>query len=770
MAELDAEVQAKCSSLQDGVAADEAAHLARISAAERQLGVLASSMQALETRGDALSGFAGRIGSRLQTVEAHRRRAIRAAEALQHLAAFAHSEDLSSLPEIYHDESRTEEAAVLASQLSVAVTSVLHDTTSDALAGERREGGGRYSDSPPRRRPPPGPPIPGTLAAAAEQLELYRNVLDNRVVSRFDAAAAAQDFGEMANCARIMAAAGAHGDALLISRYISTRPVFLQPQLGQSLIMGGNGNLVDSPGSKMMSSGTTPGTAGTPLLSSISPMGGSTSPDASAPSTDAAAVAAMRSLTELFSGLSSAIRNEAVVMEQVFPDPPKAVATLAQRMFEQVVQGALETALAAPPPDAAPEALRSHLRLLAEAYRKTLALAEEAVELAGPGAGLVPSELADSACGPALTRYLSLELAWLGGLGTEKLKNAQRTLSKEMILDFLSMNEEAVRRCTQVTPAGAAAPAVRLLFHSSSDAPAAPAAKAAPPACLLGQAAAHMLLGLGGAGDRCVRRLAGPFRPDPGVDKDAAARGDAAASFGTLLQAIAQIAEMSGMLKQHYDRVIVPHVVNSPTEAAACAEGLSQLLAALDQRTATALERTISHLYRRVAATLTAEQLRSDFRPALGGDDSAPAPLDTPTPACLSAVAIIRAIGEQASLHLHGSNLVSFLIAFSLRAAATVEAHALKFTFSPEGAVRWRRDLAEFATCMAAMGARAAGPAFEDLYSLAGLLIVPPESLPGLLEGVGHLDRGRVRNIAALREDWKTAKVGDKSLSALFAN
>jgi hypothetical protein len=36
-------------------------------------------------------------------------------------------------------------------------------------------------------------------------LELYRNVLDNRVVSRFDAALGRQDLPAMADCARTMA-------------------------------------------------------------------------------------------------------------------------------------------------------------------------------------------------------------------------------------------------------------------------------------------------------------------------------------------------------------------------------------------------------------------------------------------------------------------------------------------------------------------------------------------------------------------------------------
>jgi hypothetical protein len=47
--------------------------------------------------------------------------------------------------------------------------------------------------------------LQGTLENAAEQLELYRNVLDNRVVSRFDAALGRQDLAAMADCARTMA-------------------------------------------------------------------------------------------------------------------------------------------------------------------------------------------------------------------------------------------------------------------------------------------------------------------------------------------------------------------------------------------------------------------------------------------------------------------------------------------------------------------------------------------------------------------------------------
>ncbi|KAH7619595.1 putative Exocyst complex component SEC10b [Nannochloris sp. 'desiccata'] len=706
LAELESQVQSRCTTLQDGVAADEAAHLARITVAERELAALTMTLRALETRGDNLTSFASRVGVRLQTVDHQRRRALRAAEALQHLAAFSRSEDLSSLPEIFQDDDRMEEAASIAAQLSTAVGKAIQSSYGGGGGGNGDGGGGdedggtayNASSSPDPKFSPSrfrGHPAPGTLEAAAEQLELYRNVLDNRIVSKFDLAVSSQNFPVMAHCARIMAAAGAHGDSLLISRYISTRPLFSQPIIDYS--NGGNS-----------SNATDPRSPSPPIQQQQQQSQLSTklsSPSSSSPSastSDTAAVAAMRSLTELYSKLSSAIRDEAVVMEQVFLDCGKAVAALVERIFEQIVQTALETSLKPPAADASLDTVRSHLRLVAEAYRKTLALAEESAELAGQGGGLVPTELADAACGTALDRYMNLELAWLGGLGNQKLKTAKRTLQKELILDFISMNEEAVKRCVQVTPAGAAASAIRMLFHSGSNNTSTTimglsnkkAIATTTQACLLGQAGTHMLLGLGGAADRCVSRLAGAFKPDLGANRDAAARSEATASLGTLLQAIAQL------------------------ESIACVEGLAQLVAAIDARTAAALERTLHQLFRKVAATLVAEQSKHDFRP-LNSDRAAVRTtstmssttinnnvggIDTPTEACLSAVALLRAVGQQTAAHLHGR-----------------------------------------------------------------LMIVPPESLPGLLDGVGHLEKARVRAIAERREDWKTARVGDRPLHALFS-
>ena len=57
----------------------------------------------------------------------------------------------------------------------------------------------------------------------------------------------------------------------------------------------------------------------------------------------AEAITAMRSLGGLYKGILAAVRDEAVVMEQVFPSPGPAMAMLTHRIFEQRIQVGLST-------------------------------------------------------------------------------------------------------------------------------------------------------------------------------------------------------------------------------------------------------------------------------------------------------------------------------------------------------------------------------------------------------------------------------------------
>jgi hypothetical protein len=50
------------------------------------------------------------------------------------------------------------------------------------------------------------------------------------------------------------------------------------------------------------------------------------------------AITAMRAVNSLFKSIVSAVKDEAIIMEQVFPDAAAALAVFVTRVFEQRVQ------------------------------------------------------------------------------------------------------------------------------------------------------------------------------------------------------------------------------------------------------------------------------------------------------------------------------------------------------------------------------------------------------------------------------------------------
>lgn len=693
----------------------------------------------------------------------------------------------------------------------------------------------------------PSLPAPHTLAAALDQLELYRNLLDNKIVNQFDAAMEERDFASMAECVTIMLSCKQHsGASLLLSRYISTRPVFQVPveTMMHAATLGGyhrddhsstrttgnpsgnEQNQNQNPHSSISHHSTTMASTsqGTSAMTNSSLTNTNRMDTAGTIDTETQALQAIHSITKLYEILSTCLRDEAVVIEQVFHNMPHAMASLVHRIFDQVVQSAVLSVIKLPPSNASSDQLRAHLKLLSETYRKTLLLAEEASLLVGHSSvamELSPVELAGTACDVALSKYLTMELAWLGGLGRSKLTSESHGLSNDLILDLLAMNEESVKRCLQVTASEEhAAPAVRLLFVGNSDegdqllggdlhggssssngtnitaihtnnnnhppdaasplmqssnpkplqSPASPST--APPGGLLQQAAIHIILGLKSITDRCLRRLTtASFQAPSGIDIQQAARAEAAGSFGALLQAIAQISDIISLIQDHYQRAIFPHVACSESEVSKCFDGMIDLMNLVDDKVAQGLERTLVQVFKKLNSTMN-DQPRQEFR-VDQSTASSPVMLDNPTETCSAVVAMVSAMGEQASSHLHGRNLSCFLAELAQRTALAVEAHASRFVFSVEGGLLWRRDVSEYAACVSRMHGRDARghhhQAFDELQSLANVLIVPPESLPGIIDGlVPGIDGQRIHRFVERRADYKMARVGDKPLSSLL--
>jgi hypothetical protein len=114
LARLQEDAGARAAALRAEVAADAAACASRISAEETDLASLHATLGEVERRGAGGAQLASRVGPRVQAAEAARRGALEAAAALEHLWAFSVAEDPSSLPDLFHKETRMTEASVRA--------------------------------------------------------------------------------------------------------------------------------------------------------------------------------------------------------------------------------------------------------------------------------------------------------------------------------------------------------------------------------------------------------------------------------------------------------------------------------------------------------------------------------------------------------------------------------------------------------------------------------------------------------------------------------
>ncbi|RMZ55250.1 hypothetical protein APUTEX25_005528, partial [Auxenochlorella protothecoides] len=439
-----------CERLEQDTSERQGLLLASLQTVERGHSEAQGLFRDVEAKTATLTQAATRHGNRLKTALLEKQRASAAIRQLNHLLTFAHAPSLSALPALFHDDARAGEAAATATALLAVSREVVEAMRSSHTLKQSA-------------------PL-GSINAALVRLEEYCNALDNRVVSRFDAALARSDFPAMAACARIMAAgAGKKGDPsgsgerLLIQRYISTRPIFTEPEqglMGRGPLDAGNPPPPGSPG------------------------------DASP----------LRSLRLLYKTLLQNIMNEAVVAEQVFTQPTAALAALVTRVFEQRVQFAVDQALSwrgVPDPPSASD-LRAHLRQLAEAVAMTRGLASDAQEVMG-GESALMNELADAATAQHLANYVEEELEWLETRFREEEERAPgNPLSLPSFMELLAAHTEALERATTLGLGAGLTATVRTLHGTAADL----AAPEGPP-CLLRQARALLAAGLAASAGMC---------------------------------------------------------------------------------------------------------------------------------------------------------------------------------------------------------------------------------------------------------------------------
>lgn len=701
---LESSVSAKVDGAQADVAARHRAFEEQVAGLEAGFEALQARFLELDNQMASAAQVATRIGDRLQTAEVFRERATEAIDMIQYLQQFSRTVDFRDLADLFGEAEDLDRAAAMTGRMQALAQEL-------ATAKERA---GLASNLPSAA----AAQQPGTIEYAAAKLEDFRQQLELKVVSRFDVAAGKGDYAAMSQCARIMSHFP-RGSETLINRYIASRPMFMDVRevLGPAQEDG-----------------------------AAEPAG-----------------AALQRLNALHKSVSAAVVKEAASMERIFPSPAAALAAFVTRIFEQRLKVALEGLLMVPGPGEPPEALQQYLQLLAEAYRRTHALAAKLQPIAGSDCNT--AELADVVFAEPLEEYTDLELAWLQRLYETRAPAAQGTLSLQLVTDMFVWNREAVERSGVVCPEGDRPAAVRALFHSST-------VDRASTGCLLEQVATHVIAAIADAVEQARRAAAKPFQPAADMRGPAllnkAAYPVAVEGIGKILAAVNIAASIIRLLMQHYSTVVEPAVEVSPPEAASCATGLAALTRAVEDRVTAALAASLSYLASQVDRTLVAEQRRSDFLPKAEGGPALE--LERPTDAALLATALLRAAARVATANLHGANLASFLTQLGRQVHSVLMGHMQRYVYSATGALRWKRDVTEYADWARALRAPLLDDRFQELQALGNVLVVAPTALLGLVDGSLRISHSAALKFIRLREDFKSARLpGGISLAQTFA-
>uniref|UniRef100_A0A0E0FAR5 Exocyst complex component Sec10 n=1 Tax=Oryza meridionalis TaxID=40149 RepID=A0A0E0FAR5_9ORYZ len=433
-------------------------------------------------------------------------------------------------------------------------------------------------------------------------------------------------------------------------------------------------------------------------------------------------------LSVLYGEIADTVRREATTIMAVFPSPNEVMSILVQRVLEQRVTAILDRLLIKPSlanlPPIEEGGLLQYLRVLAVAYDKTKELAKE---LQSIGCGDLDIEgLTESIFVSHKDEYTEFEQASLrqlyqskmaelraeakqqsestGTIGRSKgaavTTSLQQQISVTVVTEFVRWNEEAISRCTLLfsQPATVAAN-VRSIF-----------------ACLLDQVSQYLTEGL----DRARESL-----------NDAATQRDRYV-IGTSVS-----------------RRVATAAANAAEVAAAAGESSFRYFMIAVQRCASSVA-----ILQQVERLLSSEQKATDYRTP---DDGA-APDHRPTNACIRVVAYLSRVLEVAFSALEGLNKQSFLTELGNRLHKGLLNHWQKFTFSPSGGLRLKRDITEYGEFVRSFNAPSIDEKFELLGIMANVFIVAPESLASLFEGTPSIRKDALRFIQ-LRDDYKTAKI-----------
>ncbi|XP_060181594.1 exocyst complex component SEC10b-like isoform X1 [Lycium barbarum] len=724
LVDLRKQIDGNLSDLKKEVAVQDSEHRKTLSELEKGVDGLFDSFARLDLRISSVGQTAAKIGDHLQSADAQREVASQTIELIKYLMEFNGSPgDLMELSPLFSDDSRVAEAASIAQKLrSFAEEDIGRQTmTVSSAVGNATASRG--------------------LEVAVANLQEYCNELENRLLSRFDAASQKRELSTMRECAKILSQFNRGTSAM--QHYVGLCPMF------DVEVMNADAELV------------------------LGDQGAQPSPSNVA-----------RGLSSIFKEITETVRKEAATIAAVFPSPNDVMSILVQRVLEDRVPKLLEKLLLKPslvsPPPMEEGGLILYLRLLAVAYEKTQELARD---LRGVGCGDLDVEgLTESLFLPHKDIYIEYEQASLrqlykakmeelraevqqssepsGTIGRSKgasMASSHQQISVTVVTEFVRWNEEAVSRCTLFSSQPAAIAAnVRAVFT-----------------CLLDQVSIYITEGLERARDSLTEAAALRERFVLGtsvsrrVAAAAASAAEAAAaagesSFRSFMVSVQRCGSSVAIVQQYFANSISRLLLPVDGAHAASCEEMATAMSSAEGAAYKGLQQCIETVMAEVERVLSTEQKATDYR----SPDDGIAPDHRPTQACSKVVAYLSRVLESAFTALEGLNKQAFLTELGNRLHKGLLNHWQKFTFNASGGLRLKRDITEYGEFVRSFNAPSVDEKFEQLGIMANVFIVAPESLSTLFEGSPSIRKDAQRFIQ-LREDYKSAKLAAR-LSSLW--
>ncbi|XP_013622185.1 PREDICTED: exocyst complex component SEC10-like isoform X1 [Brassica oleracea var. oleracea] len=717
--DLRKQVDGRLNTLKKEVSTQDAKHRKTLTEIEKGVDGLFESFARLDGRISSVGQTAAKIGDHLQSADAQRETASQTIELIKYLMEFNGSPgDLMELSALFSDDSRVAEAASIAQKLRSFAE---EDIGRQGAAGNATPGRG--------------------LEVAVANLQDYCNELENRLLSRFDAASQRRDLSTMSECAKILSQFNRGTSAM--QHYVATRPMFIDVEVMNSdirLVLGDDGSQ--------------------PSPSNVA-----------------------RGLASLYKQITDTVRKEAATITAVFPAPNEVMAILVQRVLEQRVTGILDKILVKPslssPPPVQEGGLLLYLRMFAVAYEKTQELAKD---LRAVGCGdLDVEDLTESLFSSHKDEYPEHERASLkqlyqakmeelraesqqgsessGTIGRSKgasISSSQQQIAVTVVTEFVRWSEEAISRCTLLSsqPATLAAN-VKAIFT-----------------CLLDQVSVYITEGLERARDGLSeaaglreRFVLGTLSRRVAAAAASAAEAAAAAgesSFKAFMVAVQRCGSSVTIVQQYFANSISRLLLPVDGAHAASCEEMSTALSKAEVAAYKGLQQCIETVISEVERLLSAEQMATDYK----SPDDGFSPDHRPTNACIRVVAYLSRVLESAFTALEGLNKQAFLTELGNRLDKLLLTHWQKFTFNPSGGLRLKRDINEYGDFVKRFSVPSVEEKFELLGIMANVFIVAPESLATLFEGSPSIRKDAQRFIQ-LREDYKSAKLATR-LSSLW--